>query len=290
MHLRRLRVPDPIASVRAWLLPAASRVLVMAALFAVLPMATAHAAVTTALTTAASTVPSGSTFDVFFDVTAGGSAFNGYDLVVSYDPAVLTLLPATPTTSQQGCLMTGTCSASCGNTFHKFTTAGDSAVVSNSLLCNGVSLTGPGRLYKLTFRAANLNTVTTLRVRRARFFNAGIAVTPVTTANLNVTIGAVTGVGDGGPAVRKPLRVEPNPARGRVQFLSDDDLSGLMQMDVLDLQGRVLQRLEPTWLGPRGRFVWDARDAQGTRLPAGLYLVRVRRGNDVQTQRITLLP
>ncbi len=250
----------------------------------------ANAAITTALTSASATVASGADFDVFFDVTAAGSSFNGFDLVVGYDPAVLTLLPTSPTTLQQGCLMTGGCSTACGNTFHRVTVAGDSISVNNSLLCNQVLLTGPGHLYKLRFHAANVTAVTTLRVRRARFYNAGLIVSPVTTADLSIGIGVVTGVGDGVPSMRRPLRLEPNPARSRVQFQSQDDTGGLVQVDILDLQGRVRQRLAPTWLGPRGRFTWEARGSDGAALPAGLYLVRIRRGSELTTQRITLLP
>jgi hypothetical protein len=273
-------------------MPFAAAIRIVAVLCALLVGAVvpARAAVTTALTSASATVAPGADFDVFFDVTAAGSSFNGFDLVVGYDPAVLTLLPASPTTLQQGCLMTGGCSTACGNTFHRYAAAGDSVTVSNSLLCNQVVLSGPGHLYKLRFHAANVSAVTTIRIRRAKFYNAGLFVTPVTTADLSIGIGVVTGVGDGIGSVRKPLRLEPNPARSRVQFQSEDDNGGLVQVDVLDLQGRVLQRLAPTWLGPRGRFSWDARDADGARLPAGLYLVRVRRGHELTTQRLTLLP
>ncbi|MFM8558679.1 MAG: hypothetical protein ACKOC6_03585 [bacterium] len=250
----------------------------------------AQAAVTAALVPANQTVTPGSDFDVFFDVTAAGSSFNGFDLVVSWDPARLTLLPTSPTTAQQGCLMTGTCSASCGSTFHRFSSAGDSAVATSVLLCNGVSLTGPGRLYKLRFRAANVVAATAITVRRASFYNAGLNVSPVNSAGCNVGIGVTTGVEDG---VRPGLRLqrdEPNPAHGRVQFRSEDDHAGLVAAEVLDLQGRVRHRMAPVWVGARGGFTWDGRDLDGGRLPAGLYLVRIRRGGSDQTHRVTLLP
>lgn len=298
MHLRRPHVVPNGPSVHPASLRARFGVPAMtvvwhavacALLLALAPLG-AHAAITTALTSASSSVASGADFDVFFDVTAAGSSFNGFDLVVAYDPAVLTLLPTSPATLQQGCLMTGGCSTACGNTFHRFTVAGDSVSVSNSLLCNQVLLTGPGHLYKLRFHAANVTAVTTLRVRRARFYNAGLIVSPVTTADLSIGIGVVTGVGDGVGVVRRPLRLEPNPARSRVQFQSQDDTGGLVQVDVLDLQGRVRQQIAPTWLGPRGRFTWETRGRDGAPLPAGMYLVRIRRGSELTTQRITLLP
>lgn len=250
----------------------------------------AHAAITAALVPNNQTVTPGTDFDVFFDVTAVGSSFNGFDLVVSWDPARLTLLPTSPTTLQQGCLMTGTCSASCGSTFHRFSTAGDSASATSVLLCNGVALTGPGRLYKLRFRAANVVAATSISVRRARFYDAGINVTPVNTTGCNVGIGVTTGVEDGVRTAPRLLRVEPNPAHGRVQFRSEDDHAGLVTAEVLDLQGRVRHRMAPVWMGARGGFVWDGRDLDGGRLPAGLYLVRIRRGGSEQTHRVTLLP
>src|SRR5215831_4914036 len=64
------------------------------------------ASVSMGLTPASQSVPTGSDFDLFIDVTSAGSAFNGFDAVVSFDPAALTFLPLAPTSSQQGCLMT----------------------------------------------------------------------------------------------------------------------------------------------------------------------------------------
>ena len=106
----------------------------------------ARAGIKVGLTPAIQNVSLGATFDVYIDVTEAGSEFNGYDAVVSWNPAQLTFLPLTPTSNQQGCLMTGGCSAACGNTFHTFSSAGDSLAVSNVLLCNNFSLTGPGHL------------------------------------------------------------------------------------------------------------------------------------------------
>lgn len=250
----------------------------------------ARAAVATALTPATQTVAPGSDFDLFFDVTSAGSSFNGYDLVVSYDPAALTFLPLAPTSSQQGCLMTGACSSACGNTFHVFAAAGDSLSVNNVTLCNGFSMTGPGHLYKLRFRASNVAQQTSVLVRRARFYNAGLFVTPVTTAGAQVGIGVSVGVGDRPGADTGGWRAEPNPSSGRIEFRAEGEASGLVTGEVLDLQGRVLHRWSPLWVGARGRMAWDGRDATGARLPAGLYLVRLRRGAQVETTRVTLLP
>ena len=267
------------------------RILVLGLLLGMLSGAGgARASVATALTPATQTVTPGTDFDLFFDVTAAGSSFNGYDLVVSYDPAALTFLPLAPTTAQQGCLMTGGCSSACGNTFHVFAAAGDSLSVNNVTLCNGFSLTGPGHLYKLRFRASNVSQTTSVQIRRARFYNAGLFVTPVTTSGAAVGIGVNVGVGDRPGANPGAWRAEPNPASGRIEFRAEGDASGLVTGEVLDLQGRVLHRWSPVWVGARGRLVWDGRDGNGARLPAGLYLVRLRRGAQVETTRVTLLP
>ena len=262
--------------------------LAVAALVASAPIA--RAAVSAGLTPASQMVTPGTDFDLFFDVTAAGSQFNGFDVVVSYNPAALTFLPLAPTSLQQGCLMTGGCSSACGNTFHAFSTAGDSISVSDVLLCNEVTVTGPGRLYVLHFHAANVQQVTQLDIRRANFYNAGLFVTPVHTASCQVGIGVQVGVGPRTPAPARPLRVEPNPAFGRVNFVSDDDASRWAEAEVMDLQGRLVQRLGPTWLAPRAHFGWDGRDARGARAAAGLYLVTLRHGGQVQHARVILLP
>ena len=79
-----------------------------------------------ALLPAQQTVTPGSEFEITLQIPQAGSAFKGFDAVVGYNPAALTLLPLAPTTLQQGCLMTGSCSAACGNTLHLFSAAGDS--------------------------------------------------------------------------------------------------------------------------------------------------------------------
>src|SRR5262249_57742701 len=87
--------------------------LVTLALCAALGLAAppARAAINVGLVPATQTVTPGSDFDLFIDVTSAGSAFNGFDAVVSFAPAALTFVPLVPSTSQQGCLMTGGCSA-----------------------------------------------------------------------------------------------------------------------------------------------------------------------------------
>jgi len=266
-----------------------SRLAVLCALLLACAALPARAAVTVALIAASADVPAGGDVDVFVDIPDSASSFNAFSLVVSYDPSALTLVPMVPTAKQQGCLLTGACSDACGETFPQFAAAGDSINVSDVILCNGISLTGPGRLYRLHFHAANRSVITHVRIRRARFFDAGLIV-PVVTADLGLAIGATTGVGDGGAATARGLRVEPNPASGaRVQFVSGDDGEGWVRAEVLDLQGRAVRRLGPFWLGARGHFAWDRADEHGVPVAAGVYLVRMHRNGQTREARFVLL-
>lgn len=248
----------------------------------------ASAAITVGIVPANKSVPPGSDFDVYLNVTQAGSLFNGFSAVVSYDPSALTLLPSAPSNLQEGCLMTGVCSDACGNTFHQFAAAGDSASINDYLFCNQIALTGPGDLYRLRFRAASTARVTNITLRRATFYNAGLLVNPVQMAGATIQIVAGLGVGDGSPFAHT-LRVEPNPAFGRMQLVLEDGAAGLAQADIMDLQGRVVKRFAPTWFGPRARFEWDGTDGNGDRVSGGVYLARIQRGGAIQTSRFVLL-
>ena len=126
-------------------------------------------------------------FTIDFSIVTPDAAFNGFDAVVEYDPAMLTFLPTVPASQQQGPLMLG----ACGNTFHLFAAAGDSITFTSVLLCAGQSLTGPGRLYRLRFQAGATTGATFVRLRapRTQFYNAGLFVFPVETADARVQIG-----------------------------------------------------------------------------------------------------
>ncbi len=231
-----------------------------------------------------------SSFSLDLDVNPADAAFNGYTAVVAYDPAALTFRPASPISAQQGCLMTGACSGACGTTFHQFAAAADSMEIDNSLLCSGYSLVGPGQIYTLRFRAASLEQTTTVTLRRALFYNGGIAVTPVSTANATITIHRTVDVAPGGPPGALRLAAAPNPARGATSLSIVSPQAGEQVVDVLDLAGRVVRTLERGWQPAGARIArWDGTGADGARVPAGVYLVRVRAGALVAGSRIVLL-
>lgn len=247
------------------------------------------AAISVALSPALQTVAPGGEFDVRVEIPSAGSAFNAYDVVVQYDPAVLTFLPTSPTSLQQGALMLGGCAPA--STFHLFSAAGDSLSVTHSLLCNGGSLSGPGTLYTLRFRASNTPQVTALSIRFKEFFSAGVLVTPVSSTGCQVGIGIPLDV-----PVRETgsLRVQadPNPAWGSVRLTISGAGPGPRDVDVLDVTGRAVRHLSRGVYVPSGggSLVWDGTTDSGARVPAGIYLVRVRTGAESRLTRIAWLP
>lgn len=251
----------------------------------------AAAAVKISVQPAMTNVATGAEFDVTLHHTPAGSAFNGFVAVVGYDPAALTFVPLANTANQQGCLMTGTCSGACGNTFHRFEAAGDSLTITNHLLCNQVVITQPGTLYKLRFRASTTPQATWIRIRRATFYDAGLYVTPVGITDAQVGIGVVLDAGGAGaPAAGLRVRAEPNPSRGRLSLAIDSDRAGERRIEVYDPAGRLVRRLDGGRHGPGlSRVPWDGTDLSGARVRPGVYLVTVLAGDRVARTRIAVL-
>ena len=280
------RLPDMAAA------PSTLMACVLAVAIALAPTAARAVAVVTELQPAHLYVAPGADFEIDLVVpVAGDSLFNGFRAVLEFDPAVLTFVQASPVTTQIGCLMNGGCSAACGNTFHQFHAAADSAAVDLSLLCDNTFVGGPGQLYRYHFHASNTEQVTTVTTRTARFYKAGLYVNPSTTTNSIIEITSLVGV-EGGPGVPVALRLaaEPNPTHGPVAFSIAAVEDGVQTLDVLDLSGRMVRHLSSGWQ-PRGtrRLSWDGSDAGGGRLPAGVYLVRLRAGAHTALTRVTIV-
>lgn len=227
-----------------------------------------HAALLPGTTTS---VAAGDTVQVGLCIAEAGAAFNAYAAVVDYDTTALVFLPTSPTSLQEGALMKG----ACGSTFHVFKAAADSLSVSHALMCAGVSVSGPGELYHLRFRARDFTGVTWIHIRRIEFYDAGPPVEPAASADAWVLIGGTLDV----PAVAAPgpgpgLGVRPNPCRAGAVFLLRSDRAGGQRLEVFDIAGRSLRVLA------RGDFpagerqvAWDGADATGRRLPPGVYPV-----------------
>jgi hypothetical protein len=213
-------------------------------------------------------------FNLQLVVTEAGSAFNAYDITIEFDPSLITFVPR-PQSEQEGELMTG----ACANRIQWFDENNGVITLTYSLLCPGVSVTGPGVLYELQFVAGATPVVTEVHVADVRFANAGILVGPAYPADALVHIGAVTGMPSDGPGVTRSVLHPPfpNPFQSSVQIAFTPGRSGLVRIDVVSVSGRVVQRLTGGEMqaGASRTFTWNGRDEAGLPVAAGVYWVRV---------------
>lgn len=95
---------------------------------------------------------------------------------------------------------------------------------------------------------------------------------------------AVDGAGVG-------LRVRPNPALGPMDIDLVLPRPAQVSLAILDVQGRELRVLEPGAWRPAGSYAlrWDRARPDGSRAPAGLYLLRLRVDGRLVTRRLVVL-
>jgi hypothetical protein len=245
--------------------------------------------VSVALTPDGQQVLPGAIFTIDVTITAAGSPFNGFDAIIGYDPAALTLLPTAPTSLQQGSLMT----SACGNTFHVFRQGAATDTVTCVLLCSGVSVTGPGQLYKLQFQASNTPQVTTVRLLPGlRFYDAGLYVNPLYSTDATIGIGMPVAVDEGSGAAGKTfaLTITPNPTRRGAVFTLEADRPGLQKVGIFDVRGRPVHRFEEMVAAAGTRALkWDGADSAGHAVPPGVYFVTYEVAGRTVSSRITLI-
>jgi hypothetical protein len=238
----------------------------------------ARADVSVAIVPGSMAVDPGALFDVRIEVTEVGSPFNAFDLIVGFDAAALTAVPISPLSAQLGAVLTAACPAF----FHDFHAGGSGDAIGCSMLCAGVSVAGPGEIYRLRFRASETPQATTLTfVAPASFYDAGIRVSPVATASSAITIGTPPlAAGDPASPARGSVRAAPNPVRSGTVFhvRSPGALHG--SLAILDLQGRT-RRCFPVAFGTGGtrQLRWDGRAESGAPLPPGVYQIVLRSEN-----------
>jgi len=99
---------------------------------------------------------------------------------------------------------------------------------------------------------------------------------------------SLTSLGDSSQDLPSSFTLDPgypNPFNPTAYIPIRVDQSGLLTMDVIDLQGRVVQQLFRAEVQPGvQRILWDA-----TGLRSGVYFVRARMGGELQTIKMTVL-
>ena len=89
------------------------------------------------------------------------------------------------------------------------------------------------------------------------------------------------------------LAAAPNPFAGRTEIsfsLTSGSSETTIDLDVYDLAGRLVRRLQPVSGAPgQQNAVWDGRDSMGRPQPGGVYFVRLGGGKTVATSQLVLL-
>jgi hypothetical protein len=91
----------------------------------------------------------------------------------------------------------------------------------------------------------------------------------------------------------EPLRIEggaPNPFRVRTAIRYTLPRSGLTEMGIFDVSGRLVKRvMAKSWLpAGNGSVVWDATNEAGSRVSPGVYLYRLTSNGESITQRVVV--
>jgi len=235
-------------------------------------------------------VATGAVFTVDIVIPVAGSPFNAFGLGLHFDPSRLTFVPAVPNKdAQRGPLILNACT----NTFHVFSATADSLKVDLSMLCNQVSVTGPGVIYRVRFQAGPADAITTIDFGPStRFILGGAYQNPVLATPIVVRIG--NPVLDVGTADKPGSGVEfsapsPNPARARTPMALRFALQhrDLVSFDLFDALGRHVAQRGPqscdagpqtlSWELPAlapGRYSVLLRTAQGDRRTQGWTVLR----------------
>lgn len=83
--------------------------------------------------------------------------------------------------------------------------------------------------------------------------------------------------------------IRPNPSSGRVTFQFSIPAGGHTVIEVIDVSGRTIARIEDRWdsAGPHS-ISWSPADDSGTRLLPGLYFCSLRFGGTRITRKVVL--
>ena len=106
---------------------------------------------------------------------------------------------------------------------------------------------------------------------------------------VKVTANTTNGVEERGSPVGS-LRLLSNPAHGRVEGVVELGRGGPMRLTVTDGRGTEVYRREYAWLGAGDHpLTWEGTGPDNTRLPSGLYYLRITTGVHTYTHPVILL-
>lgn len=176
--------------------------------------------------------------------------FNAFDLALHFDPTRLTNVALSPLSAQVGSLVSSAC---VNPPFHLFTATPDSLRCTVVILCSGVSVSGPGTIYRVRFTASATEAWTTARFGHStKFFNGGPPVDTLDTRPIVIRIGnpPVLGVSSP-PSPRQSVGLDPvtpNPSRRPSELTLSFRLprADAVEASLLDPLGRRMASSERT--------------------------------------------
>ena len=104
--------------------------------------------------------------------------------------------------------------------------------------------------------------------------------------------GAPTSVVTGGPASPAPLELHaasPNPFRTSTRIAYAIPSASRAAATVYDVAGRSIRSLGAGELAGTGTLVWDGLDSRGSRVPPGVYWIRLSTGTESAGTKVTVL-
>ncbi len=230
---------------------------------------------------------------VRFEVDSTAHQFNGYTVCIQFDPGVLAFVSAEP-----GSLM----EEACGNyPFINIATTDSTVTYTHIIMCEGVSVDGPGELSRFTFQALAVgeSPLDIISDPDRTFFDAGLYIWPghLTYPRQVVLHDAVViiyepavdiGPGHIGIPDRMPIRFVPNPARriGRIDFFLRSQESAVVEL--LSVTGRTVWSWDGSGSGQM-QVPWEGTDSNGAPVSSGTYFCRVRTKSRIGLGKIVVL-
>jgi hypothetical protein len=112
-------------------------------------------------------------------------------------------------------------------------------------------------------------------------------------ATFQVTVNATTGLpaADAPGVTRLAISAHPNPMGVTTELVAGLPAAAAVELAIVDIAGRVRRTI---WTGSdvaagEHRIAFDGRDADGGRLPSGVYLARLRSGGEQTQARLVIL-
>jgi hypothetical protein len=142
----------------------------------------------------------------------------------------------------------------------------------------------PGTVYNVTVNGSSAGQVTADQY--------GLVTIPQVADDASIDLTVVTTDGKKARPVNTAvtsLRITPNPANSRadISFVSGYDQA--VELAVYDLNGRVVRSLENGTVSGNNNFVWDTRDGHGSPVPAGIYIIQLKLGNQNITRKLNVI-